>query len=490
MLLSMGIGLYSVRIVLEALGDIDFGVYNVVAGIVTMLAFLNNALSSTTQRYLSFEEGKGNTNRLKEIFSNSILIYLIFCIVIIILSETVGLWIVNKYLVIPPEKVFAANVIYQFSILSFIFSILVTPYNAIVIARERMGVFAYISIAESVVKLGMVFLLLCISSNKLILYGFMMMLINFMVLAVYHIYCRRKFSECQLSISLNKGLAKELSGYAGWSVWGAFSNIFSNQGVNIILNRFFGVIVNAARGIAYQVNGALNTCVQNFLLAVKPQLIKSYAASDYTRMNELLILSTRVSFYLMFIITLIFVNNISSILAIWLGSYPEYTSKFVCLVLISTLINILAQPVVMLIMASAKIKRYQILSGVNNILVLPLSYIFLRIYENPYIPFYILIGTSVTYFVISILCCNKIVKLPARIYFGSIFKIIIVCVLTYLVLHILPTYSGNIYRGLAVSILLTIIICSIFILSLDMSNAERKNAKEYLIGKLRRNHKK
>lgn len=484
MLLSMVIGLYSVRIVLEALGEVDFGIYNVVGGIVTMLAFFNNALSSTTQRFLSYENGKNNVSRLRDIFNNSMSIYLLLCVFILIVAETVGLWAVNKYLIIPKDKILAANIIYQFSIFSFIFSILVAPYNAVVIAREKMEVFAYISIVESIIKLGLVLILLYVDTNKLVLYGFMMMSINLAILGVYYVYCRRRFAECNYIWRIDKLLSKEIGSFASWNIWGAFSNIFSNQGLNILLNRFFGVIVNAARGIAYQVNGALNTCVQNFLLAVRPQAIKSYAAGDYSRMNELLILSTRISFYLMFVITLIFIFNIDAILKLWLGSYPDYTSEFVCLVLISTLLNILAQPLVMLIMATGKIKNYQFFSGLNNIIVFPLSYLFLRIFDNPYIPFYVLIGSNITYYTISLINCNQVVTIPKRQYFTAIIKLVIVCICNLIVLCSLPQFISNIYNNLVISIMVIMLVSIIFIILFDLTKIERKKVWALLLSKI------
>lgn len=484
MLLSMVIGLYSVRIVLEALGEVDFGIYNVVGGIVTMLAFFNNALSSTTQRFLSYENGKNNESRLRDIFNNSMSIYLLLCVFILIVAETVGLWAVNKYLIIPEDKIYAANIIYQFSIFSFIFSILVAPYNAAVIAREKMEVFAYISIVESIIKLGLVVILLYVDTNKLILYGFMMMSINLSILGVYYAYCKRRFAECTYTWKIDKLLAKEIGFFASWNIWGAFTNIFSNQGLNILLNRFFGVIVNAARGIAYQVNGALNTCVQNFLLAVRPQLIKSYAAGDYSRMNELLILSTRISFYLMFVITLIFIFNIDAILTFWLGSYPDFTSKFVCLVLLSTLLNILAQPLVMVIMATGKIKNYQLFSGLNNIIVFPLSYVFLRIFDNPYIPFYVLIGSNITYYIISLINCNQVVTIPKRQYYTAIIKLVVVCVCNLIVLYGLPHFIPNIYANMMITLIIIISVCSVSIALFDLTTIERKQIWNLILSKM------
>lgn len=485
MLLSMGIGLYSVRIVLAALGDIDFGIYNVVGGIVTMLAFLNNALSTTTQRFLSYENGKNNESRLNDIFNNSMSLYVLICLLILVLSETVGLWIVHEILVIPENRVVAANIIYQLSILSFIFIILVTPYNAAVIAREKMEVFAYISIAESIIKLGLVYLLLVLHTDKLILYGFMIMVSNLIVLVVYHIYCRKRFPECNYHWKLDKVLAKSIASFAGWSILGAFSNIFSNHGLNILLNRFFGVIVNAARGIAYQVNGALNTCVQNFLIAVRPQIIKSYASGDASRLNELLILSTRVSFYLMYVITIIFTFNVEAILKIWLGSYPEFTAKFVCLVLVSTLLNILAQPLVMLIMATGKIKRYQILSSLNNLLVFIVSFLLLRVFNDPYLPFYVLVGSNVTYYVISMCTCRKLIQLYIKHYRRALTRLILVCGFSFAIIYNIPDFSTGIYNRLIISTGVVIVVCGLLIGLFDTSKLERRHIKNLVINRIK-----
>ena len=294
----MVIGLIAVPIVLRSLGEVDYGIYNVVSGIVTMLAFLNNALSSTTQRFLSFELGRNSTENCRRIFSTSLSIYILFCVLIIVLGETIGLWFVNYKLNIPPDRMAAANWIYQFSLVSFIFSVLSAPYNAAIIAHEKMNIYAIVCIGEALLKLGLVIGLLYLGGDRLILYGMFMMIMSALVFVSYAIYSRNKFSECRFSLKMDKDTAKQISGFAGWGVFGAVSNIFKNQGINIILNQFFGVLVNTARGLAFQVDAAVNTLIQNFFLATKPQLIKSYSAGDTDGMFRLVDVSTKVGYYL------------------------------------------------------------------------------------------------------------------------------------------------------------------------------------------------
>lgn len=484
MFLSMAIGLYSVRIVLESLGDIDFGIYNVVAGIVTMLAFLNNALSSTTQRFLSYENGKLNEAKLNDIFNNSMSLYILLCLFVFIIAESAGLWMVNKYLVIPSNRVFAANVIYQFSIISFVFSILTAPYNAVIIAREKMGVFAYISIAESLVKLVLVLILLYVGSDKLIIYGVMMMFVNFVVLLTYIIYCSRNFSECEFRWNIDKQISREIGKFANWSIWGAFSNIFKNQGVNILLNKFFGVVINTARGIAYQIDGALNTCVQNFLLAVKPQIIKNYAIGDYTRMFHLAFLSTRLGFYLMLLIILIFLCNTQFILTLWLGQYPTVTVNFTKLVLIASLINVLPQPIMMIIHATGNIKVYQLGSCVINISVLPISYILLKIFNSTYIPFIVIIFAMIGYYIFTLKCCMRLVAIPVKIYGITILKLFVVSSLMIFLAYI---FNG-IYRctsllHLGCFTLVILVLLAGFIYMIDLNQSERKTLRNIIISK-------
>ena len=454
MIVTMLIGLFSVRIVLQALGEVDYGVYNVVAGVVTMMAFLNNALSSSTQRFLSYELETGSIARLKSIFSTSLTLYVLLCLLIIVLAETVGLWFVNTQLNIPTERMRAANWIYQFSIISFVFSILSAPYNACVISHERMDFYAYVSIGEAVLKLALIYLLLVFTGDKLIIYGFFLMILSFLLWICYFIYCRFHFEESEWSLRIDKSLTKEISSFTGWGVWGAVSNIFKNQGINIVLNISFGVIVNTARGLAYQVDAAINTLVQNFYSAVKPQLIKSYSAGQVKEMMDLMTLATRLGYFLMLAVSSIFFFEIEYIYSLWLGNIPPpHTTTFTKLVLIGNLFTVLAQPLVMIIHASGKVARYQFWSGIIWMMVLPISYLLLRIVHDSNIPFIVIVIASIAYWVLTTIQCKNIVSMPIREY-GK------------LVAHLIPTTICTLFASAASSYLLPTSLLSLFLVAI------------------------
>lgn len=298
MVITMLIGLFSVRIVLRVLGETDYGIYNVVGGVITMLAFLNNSLASTTQRFLSFELGK-KAGKSKEFFKTSISLYILLSLILLVVGETLGLWFVNEKLVIPKERIFAANCIYQFSIVSFIFTVLSAPYNAAVIAHEKMSFFAYVSIIDACCKLGICFALLYSSLDKLILYGTLMMLMSLAVFFAYVIYCRYSRLECQFGWLLQREFVAKIMNFAGWSTFGALANIFRAQGINFMLNIFFGPVVNAARGIAYQAESALLTLIQNFYIAVRPQTIKSYADGSVNDSIKIVFFATKIGYIMM-----------------------------------------------------------------------------------------------------------------------------------------------------------------------------------------------
>ena len=302
MLLIMGVTLYTTRIVLRILGVEDFGIYNVVGGVITMASFLSASMSSAIQRFLSFELGKNNLIQLQRVFSISINLHLIVAIAIFILAETLGLWFINTQLAIPPERLIAANWVYQFSIFAFIVNIISVPYNAVILAYEKMNIFAYIGIVEVLLKLTAAFALNWFGFDKLALYAIFIFIISLIVRIFYGIYVKRNIQDCTYSFFWDKKLFNTLLNFAGWNLWGNIAFVTYNQGINILLNIFFGPAINAARAIAYQVNSALNSFVANFQLALKPQIIKSYAIGDNSYMHSLIFSGAKYSFFLMILL--------------------------------------------------------------------------------------------------------------------------------------------------------------------------------------------
>ncbi|MGL5682626.1 MAG: MATE family efflux transporter [Marinifilaceae bacterium] len=411
MLLTMAVTLYTSRVVLNALGVEDYGIYNVVGGVVTMLSFLNAAMSSGTQRYLSFAMGKGDLLQLRKVFSASLSIHIIIAVIILILAETVGLWFLNTQLTIPYEKMTAANWVYQFSILTFMVSVTQVPYNAAIIANERMSAYAYVSIIEVLLKLLIVYLLVALPFNKLELYSVLMFTVSFIIAMTYRIYCLRHFAETHYRFAYDKSLWKELASYAGWNLWGNLAAVGFTQGINILLNIFFGPTVNAARAIAYQVSGAIMQFVGNFQLAVNPQITKNYANGNQDEMTKLIYRSSKFSFLLLFVLAMPILFNTEYILTLWLKNVPQYTVIFCQLVIINALIESFSGPLMIAAQATGKIKVYQSTIGGLLLLNVPISYIVLRLNYPPQATLYVMIIISLLAFVGRLIILKHLIKL-------------------------------------------------------------------------------
>lgn len=395
MLLTMAVSLYTSRIVLNTLGVEDFGIFNVVGGFVTMFAFLNSAMASATQRFLAFEIGKGDKIQLRNVFSMSIIIHFLIAFIILIFAETVGLWFVNTHLNITNERMVAARWVYQFSILTLMVNMVSVPYNAMIIAHERMNVFAWVSIAEVCLKLFIVFMLQWFEFDKLKLYAILIFAVTIIIRMIYGAYCNINFKESKFRYYWDKPLFKTLASYAAWNLWGNAAGVIMGQGVNILLNIFFGPMVNAARGIAYQIKSAVNSFVQNFQIAMNPQIIKSFAADDLKYMHQLIYQGSKYSFFLLFTLTLPIFFEAEIILRLWLKNVPEYTVIFTRLVIINVLIDCISGPLMTAAQASGKIKLYQGVVGGLLIVNLPVAYLFLKFGYEPEVTLFVSIGISI-----------------------------------------------------------------------------------------------
>lgn len=383
MIFTMLIGLYTSRVVLSALGASDFGIYEVVGGVVTLFSFLNGTMAAATQRFLTFEIGRDNQERLKNIFSVSLSIHLIICLVVIVLAETIGLWFLNTKLNIPVDRLEAANWVYQLSILACIFSITQVPYDALIIAREKMNVFAYVSIYGAVVKLALVILLSYLSYDKLIWYAIFLLFKNVSVLIISRVYSIRNFDESKFKLVKERSLYKEIGSFAGWNLSGHCVNVAKTQGVNMVLNIFFGPIANAARGIALQIQGVLIQLVDNFQMAAVPQVTKCYASGDTGGMNKLITRSSKLSVVLLTIVMPPFIIEAEYILKLWLGDVPENCVTFTRLSLIAAIVNSYSGLLVYGALATGKVKKYQIIMSIIFLLQFLLTWMFFGLGFNP-----------------------------------------------------------------------------------------------------------
>ena len=417
MLLMMLISLYTSRIVLATLGEIDYGIYNVVGGFVAMFGVISGAMTTAAQRFISFEIGKGERGNVKAVFSTAILIHIALAILILIAAETIGLWFLNNQMNFPSERYVAANWVFQFSVITFLISVVNVPYMAALIAYERMKAFAYVSIIEALLKLLIVYLLVVSSFDRLILYALLLAVISIVIRIIYSIYCGRNFPECKCNWRIEKSKCKEMFSFAGWNVIGSVAVIAKEQGINVVLNLFFGVTVNAARGIAYQVLNALNGFVGNFQLAMNPQIIKSYAADEKNDMFLLVNRGSKFSFLLLLILSLPIIIEAPFILNLWLKEVPQYTVIFLRLVLITALIDSLSGPLITSMHASGKVRDYQLVVGGISLLTLPVAYLFLKLGYPPYSAMVIGILFSVLCLMARVIMLRLIIKFPMTHFF-------------------------------------------------------------------------
>lgn len=374
MFIILGVTLYTSRIILSTLGVSDYGIYNVVGGVVSMFTFISMAMGNATARFITYALGEGNIVKQKRVFNTSILVHTAIAILIFVLAETIGLWFLNHKMIIPVERICAAHWVYQLSIIAAMISIIYSPFNAVIIAHEKMRAFAYISILDVTLKLLIVYLLFVSPFDKLIFYGILYLCVNIIDTVIYYVYCKRNFPETEFFLTKDAQLIKEIGGFAGWSMIGNLASVSYSQGVNILLNIFFGPIVNAASGISMQAQNAAKTFVRNFQTAVNPQITKSYAQKDYYRVHSLLLSSTRLSFYLVFCIVLPLIIEAENVLSLWLVEVPEHTVNFLRLALLVSIIDAFEGPVNAAMNATGKIKVYQLTSCIILLMVIPISY--------------------------------------------------------------------------------------------------------------------
>lgn len=358
MIVVMAVNLYTVRIVLKALGMEDYGIYNVVAGVITMLASFSSVLASATQRFYSYTLGEKKTDKLQKIFSASTNIYILISLLVIIIGESIGLWFVNYQLVIPIERLIAANWIYQFSIFSFIFSMLSIPFSAASIAHEDMGIFAIISFVEAILRLLFAFSISFVSVDKLIFYGGTLLVIQVLIFFSYFIICRTRYFECRYIKNSNWKIHKEILSFSGWTLFSSFAVVGMNQVITILLNVFFGPLVNAARAIAIQVNSALSTFCNSFIMAIRPPMIKAYAEGNKDYLNKVFLISNKFTYYCMLIIAVPLIFEMDTIISIWLGKVNVQTIRFCQWMVVYGVILSLCNPISIIVQATGKMRQY------------------------------------------------------------------------------------------------------------------------------------
>jgi len=374
MLLTMAVSLYTSRVVLNTLGVDDFGIYGVVGGIIAMFGFLNTSMAGATSRFITFELGKKDYERLAKTFSAALTVHFIIAIIILLIGETAGLWWLEHKLVIAPDRMDAARWVFHLSVLASMINITQAPYNAAIIAHERMSVYAYVEILNSLLKLGIVYLLVVGNFDKLILYAVLTLCVTIIITTIYKIYCTRNFAESHYKFRWDKEIIKPMIAFSGWDLCGSFSYLSKTQGINILLNLFFGTIVNAAYGISTTIQAVINQFSSNFMTAVRPQITKLYANNEIEKMQRLMFNASKISFFLIFLLSLPLIIETKFILEIWLIRVPDYAIPFCRLLLLTLWISAMFIPVQYAVQATGKIKRMTLTISTVYILVLPISY--------------------------------------------------------------------------------------------------------------------
>lgn len=484
MLLSMIVTLYTSRVVLNTLGIEDFGIYNVVGGVIVMLGFLNNAMTASTQRFLTFEIGKNDLAQLKKVFNMSITIHALIALLVLILAETIGLWFLNSYMKIPAHRLYAANWVYQFSVFSFIITVLSVPYNAAIIANEKMRIFAMVGILEVILKLAIVFLLVFFAYDKLILYAFLLLLVALIIRIVYGVYCKRNFEESRnYQFVWDKELFATMGNFASWNLLGVAAGVGYGQGVNILLNIFFGPIVNAARGIAFQVQSAINSFVVNFQIAVNPSIIKFHAREEQQSTFNLVFGASKFSFYLLLLLSMPLLIETEIVLHWWLKTVPIYTIIFTRLVLIDALVASISGSLHILTEATGNIKRYQFIVSGILLLNLPTSYMFLKLGYSAEITMIISIAYTALALIMRLLILKDLVKFPVKDFLlGVVLRILLVAGIALIIpLMVYHLMQPSILKFFTITLISSVSIV-LSILLLGLNQLERQFLKDnYLI---------
>lgn len=458
MLLLMLINFYTSRVILEVLGVEDFGVYNVIGGFVLMFSIFSKSLSTACSRFINYELGRNDNIKLSLIFSSTLIIMLAVSIVIIILCEILGLWYINNVMVIPIERLYAGKWVFQFSLLTFICVLLSVPYNACIIAYERMKAFAYLSLFEGIIKLIIAFVLVNSPIDVLILYGGLMFVLQLGILLLYRSYCLKNFAECNFRFCKDRNLYKEIMSYVGWNFLGTCSSVLRNQGNNVVLNLFFGPAVNAARAVANQVLHAVEGFSLNFVMAAKPQITQSYSSGNKSYMMELVFKSSKFSFFMLLIFSVPIIINIDTLLSIWLRTVPEHTSSFVVLMLVYTMIEVISMPLITAQLATGVIRNYQIIVGSITLLNVPISCILLSMGTVPETIFYTAIVLELISLGVRVCMLHKNIGLNIKIFISEVIKKIVLVSFISFVISILLS------RWVAVDLVACILKCCVSVI--------------------------
>lgn len=489
MILMMCINLYTSRIVLQTLGVEDYGIYNVVGGVVVMFSFLTDSMTASTQRFLSFDLGRDNKKGLHEVFVTSLHVHIVISLIIIILGETVGLWFLNEKMVIPPERLTAAHWCYQLSIFTAVITILSYPYISAIIAHEKMKSFAYIAILDAIMKLLLVYLLLVFDYDRLILYAILYAGEKLLLRMLYNYYCLRNFEECKYQWFFRKSLFIEMASFAGWKLWGNLSYVLYTQGINILLNLFFGPVANAARATAYQAQTAVGKFASNIQTAINPQITKTYASGQLQEMHRLLFKGVRLIFYILLIICLPLIMEAPTVLNLWLTEVPEGSVTFLRFLLVIILLHQSYGVMVTAVSATGRIKKYEICMGTTMLTIVPIAYFVLKCGGLPWSVFAVHLAVVVIACMIGLRIILPIIGLCIKDFFRYVVvRCMLVLILAMFVpvmikLLIEPSFLVSILN-IGLTVFTTTVLCYLFGLETE-ERRKVKNKAKAIIAKIK-----
>ena len=463
MVIVLTLNLFTTRIVLQALGVVDYGVYNVVGGFVALFAFLNTSMSNGIQRYFNYEYGKNGEEGANNVYNTSIYIQAALALLVAVLVEAVGLWYLHNKMVIPDDRMVAAEWVFQFSVVTFILGIMQAPFSAAVTAHQRFDFYAIISVLDALLKLGIVYLLFLISSDRLVVYGILIASISLINIVIFYWYCKRNFSEIKFKPNFDRQLFKSMLGFSGWNLFGSFSGVMVNQGINLVLNFFFGPVVNAARGVAVQINGAVHSFVNNISVPVRPQVTQSYAKGDVSRTMRLTYSISKISCAIVIMLAVPASIEIDYLLNLWLGdNVPEHTSTFTILVLITSLVTNLNWATSGVVHATGIMRDYQVWGSLVKMASVPIAFFLLKVYDIPEIALLIVLLCEIIAHIIGLFIVKRIVGMSVVDYCVKVALpigvVLLICIVTIYPLHLL--IEEGFFRVIIVS------FCSLVITSI------------------------
>jgi O-antigen/teichoic acid export membrane protein len=485
MLVLMLVGLYTSRVVLEALGEDDMGIYSVVGGVVAMFTIISGALNSAVSRFITFEMGKGEKAQLNKVYSTAVTIQLILGAIVVILAEPIGIWFINNEMTIDQARIPEAVMVLHFSLAAFVVNLMSVPQMASITAHEKMSAYAYIGILDAFLRLGTALLIMNSSGDRLVQYAALMMVTVILVRIAYGVYCRRNFEECRYRPVFDRPLIREMFSFAGWNFVGVASGVLRDQGGNILVNLFSGAAgtaVNAARGMAVQLNGAVQGFVTNFMTAVNPQITKSYAAGEYSYMFTLVRKSSRMSFYLLLMLVMPLILNTEVVLGVWLKDVPAHTTLFVQLFLVFALSESLSNPMITAMLATGRIRNYQLVVGGIQLLNIPISYICLKMGAIPEVTVMVAIGLSQICLWARLIMLSRATGFPigdfvSKVYVKSLF-VVLPCAAVVPVLFELVKPTG--LWGAVYSAVISVVWTGTVIYMIGMDTSERNMVKGLL----------